>query len=149
MKISGNTYQPGLYRPNNSRITSTRPEEQSPSHFTKEDPKVWKQLARQYDITHASFAEVKTVARKLYDAKQISFSDFAALTFNPQEGPQWKSMTKGIKNPRWWLTEADSSGKRNWVAEWEARAEQQRKLGNPSGAKKDEYLAQILRGLLK
>ena len=66
-----------------------------------------------------------TISRRLYDAKQITLVDHAELTLDPTKIP---GPVKGH-----FLTPADQSGKRDWIAEWEAQADMQLKSGDTAG----------------
>jgi len=111
------------------------------------DPSVWEDLSQEYDITNATYDELQNISKKLYDAKQISLLEHGILTFNPTKSPQWDTITKGFSNPKWFLTDANSSGKRNWIEEYGARIKRDKKIGNFVGLKHKQKVLKVLKRL--
>lgn len=91
----------------------------------KDNPSIWNELSQEYDIHHATFAELCAISQQLYNAKQISLADHACLSFDPTRIP-------GVDKANFYFTPADQSGKRDWIAEYQARADFELKNGNPA-----------------
>lgn len=81
------------------------------------------------------------MSQKLYDANQITFSDHALLTFDPTKAPEPYKAN--------FIIPTDASGRRDWIAEWEAQAEMQLKTGDTTGYKNimDHFVHGILERL--
>lgn len=101
---------------------------------------IWQKLAKKYNIRNATFDELCDMSKKLYEAGQISLFHHAILTFNPSKSPQ------PIK-PNRCLTGADDDGKRDWIAEYEARAAKDLKVGNMMGYMVNKDIIRILERL--
>jgi hypothetical protein len=91
----------------------------------QDNPSVWDELSKEYDIHHATFNELCDISQRLYNAKQISLADHAVLSFDPSRIP-------GGDKANFYFTPADAYGKRDWIAEYQARANFELKNGNPS-----------------
>ena len=87
-----------------------------------------------YDIRNATYEEFTSISNDLYQSKKISLKEHGTLTFNPTKSSQWSKITHNKANDKYYLTDADSFGKRNWLLEFEKRIENQRNLGNILGA---------------
>ncbi|KJS16441.1 MAG: hypothetical protein VR69_08705 [Peptococcaceae bacterium BRH_c4b] len=111
---------------------------------------IWGELAREYDIRNATFDELCEMSLKLYEAGQISGGEHAILTFDYDKALQdIKSNIDLSKFPQpasFYLTPASHEGRRDWIAEYEARLEQDSKI-NPSSCTFDQKLIQILKRL--
>jgi len=108
------------------------------------EPPVWKDLREQHDIRRASFSDLCSISRGLYETGEISLKDHVMLTFNPELSPQWNEVSKGKENPHYFLTKADSLGRRDWIKEYEARVEADRRIGNSLGYKNNQTVLTIL-----
>lgn len=84
-------------------------------HKTEYSSNIWEELAKEHNIRNASFEELHDIAFKLYDTGEISFFDLGVLIFDPSKSPQ-------KVRPNLFLTKANPDGKRDWIAEYEARA---------------------------
>lgn len=102
---------------------------------------IWGDVTEQYNVRNITFEELSEVAHKLYEAGEISFKEVALLTFNPARHP-----TNPIKN--YFITKADNQGRRDWIAEYEARLDRNIKLGNTLGATRTRELLGILQRLV-
>ena len=100
---------------------------------------IWNELSQKYDVRNAAIEEIGDISMKLYDAKQISLSDHAILSFDPGKSPQ---QIKGTI----FLTPANSR-KRDWIAEYRARAEQALKLGDTQSYSQYKHIGEILERL--
>lgn len=85
---------------------------------------IWEELSKEYDIRHATFAELCDISYRPYEARQITPLDHATLSFDPTRIPH-------TANAKFYFTPADHSGRRDWIAEYKAGAEFELKNGNP------------------
>lgn len=102
---------------------------------------VWEKLSEKFNISNASFNDIKYVSSELYKAGQISLLDHGILTFDPSESPQ------RIK-PNIFLTQSDSNARMDWIAEYEARANKDLNIGNTTGYLNNKRILNILKQLL-
>ncbi len=108
-----------------SQNTSTH----SSFEISKETPiepvYIWHNLAAKYDVRSITPQETADLSSELYDAGLISFKDHAILSFQPELGkiplPDGASI---------YLTHADGNGRRDMIAEYEARIEFSKKHGH-------------------
>lgn len=110
---------------------------------TTDSTSVWDRLSQQYDIHNATFNDLKAIASQLYQAGQIDLLHLGILTFDLT--PLYRKL--GYPPEIQFLIPSDQFGRRDWIAEWEARAEQQLKLGNTLGYQRDRECLEILRRL--
>lgn len=140
MKIGG--VHSSLYPVN--KVHKTKAQGNFSACSAPEEPPVWKALREQFDIRRASFADLCSISRGLYETGEIALKEHAILTFNPESSPQWNEVSKGQENPHYFLTKADSLGRRDWIKEYEARVEADRRIGNVLGYKNNLTLLTIL-----
>ncbi len=119
---------------------STSVEENNIEHVANKNLEIWEELGKEYNIRKSSFDELCDMSIRLYQAGQISLFDHAILTFDPSKSPQ------PIK-PNLCLTEANADDKRDWIAEYEARAARDLKMGNMMGYKVNKNILEILEHL--
>jgi hypothetical protein len=101
------------------------------------NPSMWNELAQKYDITNASFNEICTISRKLYDAKQISLLEHSQLSFMPRALANHlkniqKIMPDAKNHPLLTLRDTTNNWeeeKINWIEEFEAKMELSKKGG--------------------
>jgi hypothetical protein len=146
-----NVFGIGGYQPSSYIKTSTKgPEKHSfnlsvtqkkadVEHKLEQTPEIWEELAREYDIRNATFDELCDMSLKLYRAGQISFQEHGLLTFDPGKSPQTSGFTFN-------LIPANPEGRKDWIAEYEARLRQDSKI-NPSSCAFDQKLILILKRL--
>lgn len=113
-----------------------------------ENLSIFEELSKEYDITNASFNEFETICNKLYEAGQISLLDLGKLTLIPKIIAHAQKLKNYKVNPL--LTSTKSTGnwkeeKINWIKEFDARAEQQRKFGAISNYKQYNEFADFFR----
>lgn len=77
------------------------------SNSNKESKNIYKQIAKDYDITNATFDEFVDIQHKLYKAGEISFDQMASTTFDYSK---CKFGRKDIALSRPML-----EGKHNWI----------------------------------
>lgn len=151
MQINANSYQPNV-------DPASRPSVQGKSSavfavdldnsgtVSKEASKdIWAELGSKYNIRQATFDELCEIADTLYSNGQISFSDLAMMTFD------WKRAADDLRKDYpdvkadFNQVPADSHGRRDWVAEFLARAKQAFSQGNDQGFIRYQRLADMLR----
>jgi hypothetical protein len=91
------------------------------------------------DIRKASFDEFCKISNELYTKGNITPIEEALMTFNPELSPQ--QVGKGNV----FLTKSDQYGKRDWIAEFEARANQNLKYSNLESYKIDTSIVNKLK----
>ena len=149
MKVNASDYQPNIYPATQSRAQSTSDAAvftvSNPGTGAKEASKdIWAELGGRYDIRHATFDELCEVADKLYSAGQISLLDHAMITFD------WKRAADDLRKDHpdvvadFNITPADAEGRRDWIAEFEARAKRVFSQGNDGGYVHNQKLVEIL-----
>ncbi|MGS0765211.1 hypothetical protein [Syntrophomonas curvata] len=149
MKVNASDYQPNVYPGTQSRAQS----KSDSVVFTVDNPgtgskevseDIWAELGSRYDIRHATFDELCEVADKLYSAGQISLGDLAIMTFD------WKRAADDLRKDHpdvvadLNIIPADTEGRRDWIAEFEARAKRAFSQGNDGGYVHNQKLADIL-----
>ncbi|NLY75809.1 MAG: hypothetical protein GX075_10965 [Firmicutes bacterium] len=102
---------------------------------------IWRTLAAKYDIRHATADELREISTALYHAGQISLFNHAILTFDPAKSPM---LNLDIN-----LTPADRDGRRDWIAEYEARLKRDLKQNNLQAALQHHKIIEILKRLDK
>ncbi len=108
---------------------------------TANERSIWQSLAAKYDIRHATASELREISTALYKAGQISLSNHAILTFDPAKLPM---LIPDIN-----LTPADRDGRRDWIAEYEARLKRDLKQNNLQAALQHHKIIEILKRLDK
>ena len=99
---------------------------------------VWDELSQKYDIRNATSDEFSDIASQLYEAGQISASEYSSMTFDPSKSPVKKNI---------FLTPTNQDGKRDWIAEFEKRAELQLRFGDKLGYSNSNNIIEILKRL--
>jgi len=79
---------------------------------------IWGELSQEYDIRNATFDQFCEVANSLYDVGQISSFERAYMTLSLDKLRQYEN---DITVSSFYATPASSDGKRDWIAEYEAR----------------------------
>ncbi|PRX26956.1 hypothetical protein BX659_11869 [Orenia metallireducens] len=115
------------------------------------NPAIWDELSKEYDISNMSFNDLETVCNKLYEAKQISLCELGDLTIVPKLIARAQAEQGYNVNPLLTSNNATINWEEeriNWLKEFEAQAEQQKKFGNMSGYSINKKLVNILGKLL-
>jgi hypothetical protein len=108
---------------------------------------IWEDIRSKYNIRNASFDEIVEIALRLEEAGQISDVECSILIFPHHKALEYlRHELKGIHHvtATGWLTSANSSGKYDWIAEWEARAKESQRLGLV-GFEIDQNIVSVLR----
>ena len=101
--------------------------------ITAVDETIYEELAQQYDVRNMTFEQLTEVGHMLYEAGAISAKDVMLLTFDYGRASDYaKLAAKGMAAPNFTMyeTNADELGRRDWIAEFEARAAKDRQYGN-------------------
>jgi hypothetical protein len=109
---------------------------------TVKDPQqtdsLWRRLGREYDLRDISIQETAQLSQQLYDGGEISLLDHAILSFDPNCLP-WGGDT--------FLSEANNAGNHDLIAEFSARIELNRKMGDEKSLANNERVFDILQRL--
>lgn len=147
--LNASNYQPNVYPITQSKVQSksdyavfTVDNSDNAADASKD---IWAELGSKYDIRHATFDELCEIANKLYSAGQISLLDHSIMTFD------WKRAADDLRKDHpdvvadLNLVPADSEGRRDWIAEFDARTKRDFSQGNDIGYIHNQKLADILR----
>ncbi len=104
---------------------------------------IWRSLATGIDVHSATLDQLSLVSQGLYDYGQISLLDHATLSFDPAKGALGESADTYLTGQ----DGADGSGKRDWVAEFEARLTEHMEAGDSASAAVDQRVLGILHRL--
>lgn len=93
-------------------------------------------ISTKYDVRNATFDEIVEMSNELYEAGEISLKEHAVLTFDfgrattnlKQNAPGYIPSSFDM-----YETAANSSGQRDWIAEFSARASKDFMYGNLIG----------------
>ena len=91
------------------------------SHLTSN---VYEEIGSKYDVRNATFEEFSEIANTLYEAGEITFLQSSLMRFDYDRATRELKSELGNKvAPDFSLYEtySDSSGRRDWISEWEAR----------------------------
>ena len=109
------------------------------------DEAIFDELADKYDIRNATFEDVKEIGHAVYEAGVMTIKQLMILTFDYDRATQYiKMTTNGQASPNFTMYETASTadGKRDWIAEFTARATKDRQYGNLVGyANKNEIIS--------
>ena len=111
------------------------------------DESVYDDIANKYDVRNMTFEQLKEVAQKLYEAGAITVKEVMTMTFDYGRATQsikQAANRKTAPNFTMYETSADTSGRRDWIAEFEARAAKDRQYGNFIGNANKTKIISIL-----
>lgn len=111
------------------------------------DESIYDEIANQYDVRNMTFEELKEVAQELYEAGAITGKEVVTMTFDYNRATQYiKQVANGFAAPNFTMyeTSVDASGRRDWIAEFEARAAKDRQYGNFIGNANKTKIISIL-----
>ncbi len=103
---------------------------------------IWEELSKSYTIRNASSREIQEISAKLYDAGQISLLDHGILTFEPM------AALPGALKFNIHMTEFNADGRKDWIEEYEQRAQSDLKNSNSMGYAHKQKIIEILKRLL-
>lgn len=101
---------------------------------------VWKQLGQEYDVASMSVESMTVVSLTLYENNEINLFEHSILSFDASAGQLGEEADI-------FRTEADEDGKRDWIAEFQARLEEHQASGDTSAAASDQRILSILERL--
>lgn len=111
------------------------------------DESIYDDIANKYDVRNMTFEEVKEMANELYEAGALTFLDVSILTFDYGRATQYiKQAVNGQTSPNFTMyeTNEDAFGRRDWIAEFEARATKDRQYGNLIGNAQKNKIVRVL-----
>lgn len=111
------------------------------------DESIYDEIANQYDVRNMTFEQLKEVAQELYEAGAITGKEVVTMTFDYNRATHYiKQAANGLAAPDFSMyeTSADASGRRDWIAEFEARAAKDRQYGNFIGNANKTKIISIL-----
>lgn len=118
------------------KLSSTVPAE---PRVSESPGSIWHRLASEYDVRSMTAKETSKLSLELYKAGEISFKDHAILSFDRDAGAQ------GVGSA--YLTKADSNGRRDMLAEFKAKVEMDKSMGNSLNLPNDLRILQHLERL--
>lgn len=111
---------------------------------------IWDDLSKTHNVRNATFDEIKTISKALYDAGEISLKEVAVLTFDFERATNYLKQNSPVSIPdsfNMYKTTSNSNGERDWIAEFEARAQEDFKYGNLLGYHSNKKILTILKQL--
>lgn len=144
-------YNPLLYSRTNVNLSANQkadgffslPEKSAPEPNEHVAIDIWEELSKSYNIRNASIREIQEISAKLYKAGQISLFNHGMLAFEPMLAPP------GALKVNIHMTPFNADGRKDWIAEYEQRAQSDLKTGNPMGYVQNQKVVEILRHLFK
>lgn len=110
---------------------------ETPETSQTESESIWREMALKYDLHSITTEQTEKLSQELYNAGEISLFDHAILSFDPDRF----SCGSGF------LTQADGTGHRDLLSEYEARIDLDEKTGNSQALVNHkrilEYLARL------
>lgn len=121
------------------------------SSSIKDSSNLYKELSSRYDVRNATFKEVVEISNALYEAGEISFKEHTLMTFDFERATNYlKQNAPGVPSSfNMYETPADSNGRRDWIAEFGARASKNLKYGNLIGHQSNQKVHNIFEKLLR
>ena len=98
---------------------------------------IWRKMASKYDVRNISTEETTILSQELYNAGEISLFDHAILSFDPTLIPYGTGF----------LTQADSTGHRDLIVEYETRIDMDKKMSNSQSLVNNERVLEYLERL--
>jgi hypothetical protein len=102
-----------------------------------EPESIWRKMASKYDVRSITIEETANLSQELYNAGEISLRDHAILSFDPDRIPHGTGF----------LTQADSTGHRDLISEYETRIDMDKKMGNSLNLVNNERVLEYLERL--
>lgn len=98
---------------------------------------IWQKMASKYDVRNMSTKDIAELSKHLLDAGEISFEDHAILSFDPANIPFGTIF----------LTEENSTGRYDFIKEYEARINMDKKMKNSQSLVHHERILGYLKRL--
>lgn len=122
--------------------------EQINSLTQEKNTDILEEISRNYDVRNATFEEICEIARKLNDAGLISDMELGLIVLDCNRLlEQIRPYVKGYLVSDLNLTPANSEGRRDWIAEFEARKDLDFRINNLLGYKSNKNIYTILKKL--
>lgn len=120
-----------------TKTTSEKPSSAAPvtSQASASPDSIWHRLASEYDVRSMTAGETSKLSRELYDAGEISLLDHAILSFDGDMGEVGTAF----------LTKADSNGRRDMLAEFEAKVAMDKRTNSQNLATDSRILQHLER----
>lgn len=107
---------------------------------------VWETLARKYNVRNMTFKDIVAIANSLYEANEISLKEVATMTFDYEKATEYIRQAVSVSpNYNLFETNANMDGSRDWIKEFEARANKNFRLGNLLGFDSNMKIVSILK----
>lgn len=115
----------------------------------KKPSTIYGELSSQYDVRNATFEEIVELSKALYEVGEISLAEHATLTFDYGRATNYlQQNAPGVPSSfNMYETSADHNGRRDWIAEFEARASKSFQFGNLIGYQSNTKIVELLEGL--
>lgn len=116
----------------------------------KDSSTLYKELSGKYDVRNAIFKEIVDISNALYEVGEITSMEHGFLIFDFERATNFvKQMASGVPSSfNMYETSADSNGRRDWIAEFGARASANFKYGNLVGYQINSKVHAILQNLM-
>lgn len=111
----------------------SRPDPKPAQVAAQPQESVWHQAGKGVDVRSLTRDELAAVSQMLYQNGAIDLRDHATMSFDPSFAG-----SKGL------LTAADSAGKVDWVAEFQARLARHTEEGDARSAEQDRRVLDVL-----
>jgi hypothetical protein len=111
---------------------------------------IWKELSRKYDVRKATFGDITEISAVIYDAGEISLKEHAILTFDYERATNYLKQNAPMSispNFDMYETQSNSNGERDWIVEFETRANKDFNYGNLIGHQNNMKILSILQRL--
>ncbi len=109
-----------------------------PEKNSQHSDSLWHKLGREYDLRDISLQGTAQLSQELYDAGEISLLDHAILSFDPNRLPLVGDT---------FLSEANSAGNHDLIADFSARIELNRQMGDEKSMANNERVLDVLQRL--
>lgn len=115
----------------------------------KKPSTIYKEISSKYDVRNATFEEIVELSKALYEVGEISLAEHATLTFDYDRATDnLKRHAPGVpSNFNMYETSADHNGRRDWIAEFEARASKSFQFGHLIGYQSNTKIVELLERL--
>lgn len=115
-----------------ARVSSRNQAFQTQTPAAQVQESIWHQLGQEADIRSLTREEMAKVSQLLYDNGAITLADHATMSLDPS-----------FSGSAELLTAPDSSGRIDWMAEFQARLEQHGRMGDTQAAENDQRVLEI------
>lgn len=117
----------------------------------KDTSNIWMNLSEKYDVTNMTFDQLKEISTALHEAGEISLFEHAMLTFdfNRASNSIKQDIPDAPQTFTMYATEANQFNERNWIEEFQQRADKASKHGNLMGHQSHLNIVSILQKLAR